>query len=153
MGVQLTDEECNHFLETGHTLIISTIRKSGEPFMVPVWYLWRDGAFHVITFANSPKVQHLRRDPRACCMVEDGEKWIDLRAVVANCDAFILDDPGLVEAIGLELQHKYADYRAESAQAPAATKQHYARSKVVLKLIPRPGEVRSWFNRKLRMPK
>ena len=153
MGVQLTDEERNHFLETGHTLIISTIRKSGEPFMVPVWYLWRDGAFHVITFANSPKVQHLRRDPRACCMVEDGEKWIDLRAVVANCDAFILDDPGLVEAIGLELQRKYADYRAESTQAPAATKQHYARSKVVLKLIPLPGEVRSWFNRKLRMPK
>ena len=153
MGVQLTEEERNQFLERGHTLIISTIRKSGEPFMVPVWYLWKDGAFHVITFANSPKVQHLRRDPRACCMVEDGEKWIDLRAVVANCDAFILDDPGIVDAIGLGLQQKYAAFRTESAQAPAATKQHYARNKVILRLVPRPGEIRSWYNRKLRMPK
>lgn len=152
MGVQLTDEEMTRFLETGHTLIISTLRKSGEPFMVPVWYLWRDGAFHVVTFSDSPKANHLRRDPRACCMVEDGKKWIDLRAVVANCDASLIDDPVQIEEVGLAMQRKYADFRAESAQAPSATKKHYARAKVLLKLTPRAGEIRSWYNRKLRMP-
>lgn len=152
MGIQLSEEERDRFLETGHTLILSTVRKSGEPFMVPVWYVWRDGAFQVVTFADSSKVLHLRRDPRACCMVEDGEKWIDLRAVVANCDALIIDDAAQVEEIGLALQRKYADFRAESAQAPAATKKHYSRAKVVLRLVPRAGEIRSWHNRKLRMP-
>jgi PPOX class probable F420-dependent enzyme len=153
MGVQLNDEEIEKFLGSGHTLIVATIRKSGEPFMVPVWYIWRDGAFHVVTFADSSKARHLRRDPRACCMVEDGEKWIDLRAVVANCDATMIDDPAVIEEIGQALRHKYADFRAESAQAPVATKQHYARKQVVIRLVPRAGELRSWYNRKLRMPK
>ena len=152
MGIELTDDEIASYLETGHTLIISTIRQSGEPFMVPVWYLWRDGAFHVVTFDDSPKVKHLRRDPRACCMVEDGKKWIDLRAVVANCDATIITDPAVVEEVGLALQRKYADFRAESAKAPAVTKKHYSRAAVVLKLVPRANAIRSWYNRKLRMP-
>ena len=152
MSIALNNEEIAHYLTTGHTLIVATIRKSGEPFMVPVWYVWRDGAFHIVTFSDSPKVQHLRRDPRACCMVEDGMKWIDLRAAVANCDAVIIDDPATVEEIGIALLHKYADFRTESAQAPVATKQHYARAKVVVKFVPRAGELRSWYNRKLRMP-
>src|SRR5579859_4928137 len=55
MGVKLTEEEIDDFLTKGHTLTIATIRKSGEPFMVPIWYVWMDGAFWIRAAAKSPK--------------------------------------------------------------------------------------------------
>ena len=67
MGVRLTEEEINEFLNGSITLIIATTRKSGEPFMTPIWYVWMDGAFWARTSMDSPKVKHVKRDPRVCC--------------------------------------------------------------------------------------
>lgn len=151
MGVQLSDTEIADFLAHGHTLVLSTIRKSGEPFVVPLWYVWRDGAFYVVVFRDSPKVAHVRRDPRACCMVEEGSQWVDLKAVVANCDVTIHEDPAFVAEINAASEHKYRDYSKEMASLPKAALDHYARGRIVLELRPRPGELRSWYNRKIRM--
>ena len=151
MGVQLTDEEINDYLEKAHTLIIATVRKSGEPFMTPIWYVWMDGAFWVGTGAQSPKVQHIRRDPRVCCLVEDGEKWVDLRAVIANCDAELVDDKAQIAKMNEAMGRKYAAFRRDNSIVPEATKKHYAREQAVIRMTPRPGEIRSWYNRKIRM--
>jgi PPOX class probable F420-dependent enzyme len=152
MGVKLTEDEINDFLENGHTLIMATIRKSGEPFLTPVWYVWMDGAFYVRTGEKSAKVGHLRRDPRACCMVEEGEAWVDLRAVVANCDAEILQDDEQLAKVSQAISSKYARFRMQSAALPDATRKHYSRGRSIIRMTPREGEVRSWYNRKIRTP-
>ena len=151
MGVRLTEEERDEFLTNGHTLIMATIRKSGEPLLIPIWYVWMDGAFWTSTGAKSPKVQHLRRDPRVCCMVEEGEKWIDLRAVIANCDAEFVTDPALIEKFNKVRGAKYKAFGREGLAVPEATQKHYAREGVIIRMTPRPGEIRSWYNRKIRM--
>jgi PPOX class probable F420-dependent enzyme len=151
MGVRLEGQELEDFLTQGHTLILSTIRKSGEPFMTPLWYVWMDGAFFISTIATSPKVKHVARDPRVCCMVEDGEKWVDLRAVIANCDATVVEDPAVIARFNAARDAKYAAFARETVAAPEVTTKHYAQSRVYLKLVPRPGEMRSWYNRKIRM--
>jgi hypothetical protein len=151
MGVQLTDEEIDEFLLKSHTLILSTVRRSGEPFMTPNWYVWLEGAFWIGTLAKAAKVQHIRRDPRVCCLVEEGERWVDLKAVVANCDAMIVDSQRAIERFYEERDRKYAEFRAPTAQVPDVTKTHYETGRVVLKITPRPGEIRSWYNRKIRM--
>ena len=151
MGVKLTPEEVDAFLTTGHTLIIATIRKSGEPFMTPIWYVWEDGAFYASTRAASSKVQHIKRDPRVCCMVEDGEMWLDLRAVIANCDAEFVTDEATIERIRAANQKKYAAFRTDPAKMPNATSSHYATESVLIRMTPRPGELRSWHNRKIRL--
>ncbi|MBV9512365.1 MAG: pyridoxamine 5'-phosphate oxidase family protein [Caulobacteraceae bacterium] len=151
MSVKLTPEEIDEFLTQGHTLVIATIRKSGEPFMTPLWYVWQDGAFWVGTLAKSAKVQHIRRDPRVCCMVEEGDNWIDLRAVVANCDAEIITDPAVMAQIKVANDKKYAAFRTDPSRMPGATSTHYAAERVLLKMTPRPGEIRSWYNRKIRL--
>jgi nitroimidazol reductase NimA-like FMN-containing flavoprotein (pyridoxamine 5'-phosphate oxidase superfamily) len=153
MGVKLTDEEINDFLTKGHTLILTTIRKSGEPFSMPIWYAWKDGSFYTSTLAKSPKVGHIRRDPRVCCLVEEGDKWVDLRAVIANCDATILDDEATIKWYNEVTKEKYAPFRSERAAAPAATQKNYAGDRVIIKATPRAGEIRSWYNRKIRMSK
>ena len=151
MGVKLTDEEVHEHLEKGHTLVLATIRKSGEPFMTPLWYVYDKGSIYISTLAKSAKVGHIRRDPRVCCIVEEGEKWVDLKAVIANCDAVIIEDQDEYARIRQLLNVKYAAFRAERAKAPEATQKHYAAGSVLIKATPRPGQVRSWYNRKIRM--
>lgn len=150
MGVQLDDQELERFLDAGHTLILGTIRKSGEPFLTPLWYVYRDGALYVRTPSRSAKVQHVRRNPRVCCLLEEGERWIDLKAAVLSCDAEIVEDEALCATIDKIFSEKYADFTPNLKAAPKATSNHYAGATTTLKLSPRPGETRSWYNRKIR---
>jgi PPOX class probable F420-dependent enzyme len=151
MGVRLTQEEINEFLTKGHTVILATIRKSGEPLMTPLWYVYKDGAIYIRTLAKSPKVQHVKRDPRVCCLVEEGEAWIDLKAVIANCDAEVIEDEQTLKEVGEALGEKYKGFRPDTSKQPNATRKHYSSGSVVIKMTPRPGEVRSWYNRKIKM--
>jgi nitroimidazol reductase NimA-like FMN-containing flavoprotein (pyridoxamine 5'-phosphate oxidase superfamily) len=150
MGVRLTEEEQDAFLTQGHTLILSTVRQSGEPFMTPNWYVWMDGAFFMRTTAKAAKVKHIRRDPRVCCMVEQGERWVDLQAVIASCDADFVDDEALIARFLEAFERKYADFRFDRGAAPEATLKHYGGDWYVIRMTPREGEVRSWYNAKVR---
>ena len=151
MGVRLTEPEIDTFLTEGHTLIIATIRKSGEPLMTPLWYVWMDGAFWVRTGTRSAKVQHIRRDPRVCCLVEEGEAWVDLRAVIANCDAETIEDEAQNARVQAALDAKYADFKLDPSLLPDSTRNLYGNERIVIRMTPREREVRSWYNRKMRL--
>ena len=150
MGVQLTQDEIDEFLTNGHTVILATTRQSGEPFMTPLWYVYENGAMYLRTRAKSAKAKHIANNPRVCLLVESGERWVDLQAVVMNCDAEVVDDEAENRRIQKLLGEKYAEFRGEVRKAPKATKKHYAAASVVYKCVLREGEVRSWYNRKLR---
>lgn len=150
MGVQLDDQELEQFISNGHTLILGTSRKSGEPFLTPLWYVYRDGALYVRTPSKSAKVQHVRRDARVCCLLEEGERWIDLKAAVLSCNAEIVEDEALCATIDQMFREKYAEFTPNLKSAPKATSGHYGGATTTLKLTPRPEEVRSWYNRKIR---
>ena len=150
MGIELNNDELEQFLNKGHTLILATIRKSGEPFLTPIWYVYQDGAFFIRTPAKSAKVQHIKRDPRVCCLLEEGERWIDLKAAVLSCHAEIVEDNDVCEAIARDFGAKYAEFSPNLKSTPKATSRHYASKTATVKLTPRPEDIRSWFNRKIR---
>jgi nitroimidazol reductase NimA-like FMN-containing flavoprotein (pyridoxamine 5'-phosphate oxidase superfamily) len=151
MGVRLDREEIEEFLTDGHTLILATIRKSGAPFMTPLWYAFLDGAIYFRTKRGSAKVAHILRDPRVCCLVEEGENWIDLKAVIMNGRAEAVEgDPLLWKRFYEEMDRKYAAFRPQPSSMPVATRNHYSGSWGLVKVTPDPGEVRSWYNRKIR---
>ena len=150
MGIKLEGQELEEFLKTSHTLILSTIRQSGEPFTTPLWYVYMDGAIYFKTPEKAAKVSHLKRDPRACCLIEEGTRWVDLKAVVLNCDAEFIDQDSDEAARYEALSNvKYADYRVNLDNVASKTREHYTRN-VVVKLAPRESEIRSWYNRKIR---
>ena len=99
---------------------------------------------------RTAKVAHVRRDPRVCCTVETGEAWVDLKSVIANCDAEVLTDEETYASVSERLDAKYEGFRRPGG-VPAATQRHYAAERVVIKCTPRPGEIRSWYNRKIRL--
>jgi len=148
MGIQLDQDELDEFLESSHTMILATIRKSGEPFMTPLWYVYMDGAIYFSTRSQSAKVKHLKRDPRVCCLIEEGERWVDLKAVVINGNAEFVDtDSDEGARVQERTSIKYADF-SPNIQNSYADKAD--RTIIYVKVVLREHEVRSWYNRKLR---
>ena len=52
---------------------LATLSRNGSPHVVPVWFLWEDGAVWISAFQSTRKARHLLSDPR-CALVVDVEK-------------------------------------------------------------------------------
>lgn len=149
MGIQFTDDEERLFLSTMHTGIVTTLRQDGWPISLPVWFAHLDGAIYLRTPARSKKVVRVRNDDRACFLVEAGEAWAELHAVVWLGRLIEVTDELERERAGSTITAKYAAFSMAPAKMPEASRQHYGRSDVMYQM--RPDERRlTWDNRKLR---
>ena len=63
--IAMSDAELGAFLDEQRVVICATIGRDGWPHLMPLWYVVRDGALWVWTYAASQKVRNLERDPRA----------------------------------------------------------------------------------------
>jgi nitroimidazol reductase NimA-like FMN-containing flavoprotein (pyridoxamine 5'-phosphate oxidase superfamily) len=150
MGVRLTDDEAWTELAAAHTGILTTLRRDGRPVPLPVWFVAIDRHVYVRTPARTHKVGHVEHDPRATFLVERGERWAELCAVMLHADVVLLGDGAERDAVETALTEKYASFRTESAQLPDATRAHYAVESAVLQLTP-VGRLVTWDNSRLRL--
>ena len=89
--IEMTPEEQDAFLREGHTLQVASIGPNGFPHLVAMWYALIDGKVCFTTFAKSQKVLNLRRNPKITVMVEDGTPYNELRGVVIEGEAEIIE--------------------------------------------------------------
>src|SRR5579862_3702705 len=104
--VRMTESEAWEFLERAHTGIVTTLRRDGRPVALPVWFVVLDGRIYVRT--RGRKVERARHDARCSLLVEDGERWAELRAVHVACRAEVIDpSPELVVWNDAAITEKY----------------------------------------------
>lgn len=148
MGIALVQAEIEAFLAEAHTAIVATIRRDGSPLAVPMWFVMVDGSPFIRTLAKTAKVGHLRRDPRVCFTVEQGEAWAELKAAVFTGSVVFETDEALCARIDAAFSEKYRNHLMP-ARTPDATRRAYAHERVYLRVVPR-EPVRSWDNAKIR---
>jgi hypothetical protein len=93
----LTESEVVDFLHNGNNLQVATI---GRDVVV-------DGLIAFRSFRKSQRVANLRRDPRLTVLLEDGDSVIDLRGVMIQGRARLVDDRDLVLRLYGEVTEKY----------------------------------------------
>jgi len=151
MGVTLTEEEAWERLANSHTGIITTLRRDGWPISLPMWFAVVDHKIYMRTLAASKKALRIKHDQRACFMVESGEAWKDLAAVVVPVRASLIDPSGEEATRALAaMGAKYRGFGLPQKQVPAATKRHYGAGNVVIRLDPA-GKMITWNNAKIRL--
>jgi nitroimidazol reductase NimA-like FMN-containing flavoprotein (pyridoxamine 5'-phosphate oxidase superfamily) len=150
MGVRLTDDEGWAELAAAHTGILTTLRRDGRPVPLPVWFVVLDRHVYVRTPSRTRKVEHVEHDPRATFLVERGERWAELCAVMLHADVTLLGPGTERDRVEAALHEKYASFRTDDAQLPDATRAHYAVESAVLRLSP-VGRLVTWDNSKLRL--
>lgn len=70
-GVAMSDAQLERFLAQPRSASLAYTRRDGSPFVVPVWFQWRDGEIRIGTGAADPKVAAIRRAPRVTVLVHD----------------------------------------------------------------------------------
>ncbi len=146
-AIAMTLEEQEAYLqEEGHTLQVATNGPAGYPHLVAMNYAVIDGKVHFTTYAKSQKVQNLRRDPKITVMVETGKLYSDLRGLVIQGQADIIEgDLDLAVRVvqglqaGMEGAHDTASPTEDAIRTLA--------KRVVIRVNPVHGY--SWDHRKL----
>lgn len=64
------------FIAEPRTAVFSTVDTRGRSHAVPVWYLWKDGEFRVVTERGSQKHRNAARTGRAAVTIVDGPRYV-----------------------------------------------------------------------------
>ena len=142
----MTEEEQRDFLLEGHHLQVVSIQADGRPHLAAMWYGLLDGKIAFSTYAKSQKVLNLRRDPRITVMIETGVPYNEVRRLVIDGRAEIIDgNPDLAARVGNAAgRHQPGDI--PQGDMPEEAVRAVAKRSVV---IVHPESTYSWDHRKL----
>ncbi len=73
-GHALSPEAVSFLLGPAIPARLATLDAGGYPRVVPIWFLWEDGAFIMTSTPQRQHVRDLRRDPRAAICVDVEER-------------------------------------------------------------------------------
>ncbi len=108
MATSMTSAEVTDFLRNQRTLILSTTKKSGSPVAHALWFFYLDGAVYFNIQAKSFKYKNIQRDNRVCCLIESGERYLDLKGVMIQGRCTPVTDPAEQERVEAARQEKNA---------------------------------------------
>jgi len=145
--VKMTPEEVEAFLHERRPMTMCTLNHDGSIHAVAMWYGFVDGSIAVETKAKAQKAVNLRRDPRITCMFEDGDYYEELRGVELVGTAEIIDDPGRMWELGVNLFERYYGAYSEELRPFVET---MLNKRIVAKLTVE--RTVSWDHRKLGLP-
>lgn len=141
--ISLTAAEQATWLDTGHTMILSTVGADGFPHSVAMWYVMLDGKICFSTYGRSQKTVNAERHPKVACLLEDGRGYDTLRGLMIRGTAEIDPDLELNARVQVELFKKYvATEDTPLTPEIEAVVRGRARKRVVLKVTP--VKVASW---------
>jgi len=142
--IRMTEQEIDEFLLGRHTMSLATINHDSTVHLVAMWYGFLEGCVAIETKTKSQKVRNLRRDPRMTCMVEDGDRYEDLRGVELVGTGEIVEEPERMWEMGVNLFERYQGTYTEEMRPFVEAMLH---KRVVVKLLV--DRVVSWDHRKL----
>lgn len=136
--LRLTDEELHNFLTESRTLRIATVDDDGVPHVVPLWYVWHEDAIWLNSLASSARHGHFRDARPLGLVIDDGDRYEELRGVRMTGRPEIVadDDPVRIEAYRL-FARKYFNVDELPNQ----------RSYQTVRIVP--DEIASWDFRKI----
>ncbi|MDQ1518334.1 MAG: hypothetical protein QOE80_4164 [Actinomycetota bacterium] len=88
----MTSDVLEQFLRQPHIAVLATLRSDGRPYTVPIWWLWKDGAFWLTGTTSRVWCRQLQRDPRASLCIEALQPVAGHVGVDGNVEAKLLPD-------------------------------------------------------------
>lgn len=149
-AITIPEAELRALLEQARTLQVASIGSDGQPHLVPMWFaVDEEGRLVFTTYRRSQKILNLERDPRVTALVEDGDVYDELRGVMIEGTAEILDDnPEVTREVMRLVGQKYYGGERRPEGATALPQRSRAIPKRVAVRI-QPERVVSWDHSRL----
>jgi hypothetical protein len=84
LDLSLTAGELEAFVGAQRTVRVATADPRGRPHVVPLWYVWLEGAMFMNSTLGNLTVRHIEANPRVAALVDDGETYDELRGVLLH---------------------------------------------------------------------
>lgn len=147
--VFMTTAEARRFLEEPRNAVLSTLERDGSPHAAAMWFAVRGDEILMWTYRKSQKAVNLKRDPRCAVHVEDGVAYNELRGVLVQGPARLIEELDGILDIGIALYERYSlpATGVPVADGPIIELERQARKRVGIAV---PMErVATWDHRKL----
>ncbi len=128
-------------------MILCTLDSQGFPHAAPVWFVTINNKIYFRAQPYKKKIRNILRRPQVCGVIEDGEKYSDLRGVMIRGIAKIVDtDKTRRKQVFAFLAEKYKTLR-DTELMPKPWQETFGKEhRVVVEL--NPTSLTSWDNRK-----
>jgi hypothetical protein len=130
-------EELDDFLAGERVLRLATLDEDGWPAVVPVWYVWHDGAFWVWNLTRARRTVQLERGTRCGFVVDAGDDYVELRGASGRCTGARVPDDEVPLEVRVGFSRRYL-----GSEQPLEPAHHHAWFRFV------PDRVASWDFRK-----
>lgn len=80
--LRMSPAELEAFLASERTLRCATVSSDGEPHVVPLWFVWHDGAIWLNSLRRSRRSRDLAEGSRVALCIDAGEGYAELRGAV-----------------------------------------------------------------------
>jgi len=147
--IRMNDSEVRRTLEGGRLAILVTNGPRGFPHAMPMFYgLDEDLTFRFSTYQSSQKVKNLERDPKVTLVVEGGEAYSELNAVMVEGLAEVVrgDLDATVETM-VEAMRRAGNHMPDAGTLPEPAKRAMAGKRV--HVLVRPQRIVSFDHQKL----
>ena len=82
--INMTPQEVQAFAASQRRVFLSTLDADGGPWAEAVPSTYRDGRIYFALSEGSRSLVSLRRDARACCILESSPAYYQIRAIIAH---------------------------------------------------------------------
>lgn len=132
--LRMTPDELEAFLRTERTARVATVSPDGEPHVVPLWFVWHDGALYFNSLKRSRRTQDLERGSRVAVCVDAGHEYGEL------CGAVLY---GRIEPAGdvPDIRRRFGEKYWDGIEIPEVKSHAW--------LVLRPDKVVSWDFKKI----
>jgi nitroimidazol reductase NimA-like FMN-containing flavoprotein (pyridoxamine 5'-phosphate oxidase superfamily) len=105
------------FLKSQKILRIATIDASGNPHIVPVWYMYTNNKFYVGTNTKTEKAKNIKKNQRVSFCIDTGIKSPDIFGVMGIGRARLILKTDMVKRIAKKILLRYfSSLKNQSAQ-------------------------------------
>lgn len=105
--LRLTPEELDAFLTRQRTVRLGTVSPHGEPHVVPLWFVWWDGAMYINSLRRSRRMHDLERGSRVAACVDAGEDYHELHGAVLYGRFEPVEDEAVLDEVRRIFGSKY----------------------------------------------
>ena len=107
LDLSLTPNELEDFLAGQRTVRVATVDRRGRPQVVPLWFMWLDGALFLNSTLGNLTVRNLLANPRVSAVIDDGVPYEELRGAILRGPVARAEDDPRIPAVAEAWSAKY----------------------------------------------
>ncbi len=145
--VAMSRKEVWRFLESQRRVYLGFTMENGYPHVTPIWFVVMGEKVYMRAQDYKVKVG-LAAKGKACVVIDDGDRYRELRGAVMWGKSRLVSEKGLVEKVTRLFDSKYSDRQWKAEEMPREWVAERNREKrAIIEFVPE--KVDSWDNRKV----